>query len=115
MARKKFTLARFLLRPMAAFKRAHRIFKMIELKPVVNIEDTSGDKVEPGGFVVYNSVAFPAETWALIKPSLLKVDYKYTNNEKLWFIPEDQKLYTTTFTADQMTALHVAKRFERAA
>lgn len=114
MARKKFTLSRFLLRPLAAFRRAHRIFKAIELHPVVHVTETGSDKVGPDGWVIYNSVAFPASTWALIKPSVIAVDYKYVGGERLFFIKQDQSIYTTGVTKDDMTAMRVAQRFENA-
>ena len=114
MARKKFTLSRFLLRPFEAFKRAHRIFKSIELHPIVHVTETGSDKVAPDGWIIYNSVAMPATTWALIKPSLVKVDYKYVGGERLFYIHQDQSIYTTGITKDDMTAMRVAQRFENA-
>jgi hypothetical protein len=112
---KKLTLARFLLRPIDTFKHTYKIFKTIELNATVHVKD--GQKEEdlpPGGYVVYSSLAFPVETWRLIKPSLIKVDYSYTTGGKMWEIKDDPHVHTNVLTKDEMTALHVAKRFKDA-
>lgn len=115
MAKRKFTLARLLLRPVEAFKRAHKIFKSVELVPMVPVTDTlKPDDTKDGDYIVMGSVAFPAETYKLIKPSLMKVDYQFNNSKKCYYIPDDQKIYTNVLTADEVTAMRVARRFEEA-
>lgn len=110
---KKLTLARFLLRPVDTFKRAYKIFNSIELKAQVFVKDglKVGDLPAEGGYVVYSSLAFPVETWRLIAPSLIKVDWSYANGGKQFTINDDQSIQTQVLTKDQMTAMHVAKRF----
>jgi hypothetical protein len=112
---KKLTLARLLLRPIDTFKHAYKIFKSIEIEAKVYVKDGQKEAdLPPDGYVVYSSLAFPVETWRLIKPSLIKVDYNYTNNGKVWEIKDDMSVHTNVLTKDQMTALHVAKRFKDA-
>lgn len=114
MAR-RFTLARFLLRPIDSFKRAYKIFNNVDIVVGVKIEDTTKvEHTKPGDYVVYNNLAFPAETWRLIQPSLIKVDYNYSNGDRLWKFHKDKQIYTYVLTKDEVTAMHVAKRFEEA-
>lgn len=109
---KKLTLARLLLRPVDTFKRAYKIFNSIDIKAEVFVKDgTKEEDLEPGGYVVHGGLAFPVETWRLIKPSLIKVDYNFTNNGKVWEIKSEQNIHVNVLTKDEMTALHVAKRF----
>lgn len=112
---KKLTLARFLLRPIESFERTYKIFNSIDIKAEVFVKDGNKEEdLEPGGYVVYSGIAFPVETWRLIKPSLIKVDYNFTNNGKVWEIKSEQNIHVNVLTKDEMTALHVAKRFKDA-
>lgn len=112
---KRLTLAGFLLRPFQTFKHARKIFKSVELVPMVRVSDTTPEaEAKVGDFIVYQNLAFPAETWKLIKPSLLKVDYTYHSGDKVWSFHRDQKIYTGVLTKDAITAMRVAKRFEEA-
>ncbi len=112
---KKLTLARFLLRPVESFKRARKIFESVDLEPMVRVADKLKiEDLNQGDYVVMGSVAFPAETWKLIRPSLMKVDYQFNNSQKCFFFPNEQGIYTSVITKDEMTAMHVAKRFKDA-
>ena len=112
---KKLTLARFLLRPVESFKRARKIFETVDLVPLVRVADSLKiEDLKQGDYVVVGSVAFPAETWKLIRPSLMKVDYQFHNSTKCYHITDDQKIYTSVLTKDEMTAMHVARRFKEA-
>lgn len=112
---KKLTLARFLLRPVESFRRARKIFESVELVPMVRVSDTHKEsEAGVGDFIVYQNLAFPAETWKLIKPSIMKVDYNYHAGSKVWCLHRDQKVYTSVLTKDEVTAMYVAKRFEDA-
>ena len=113
---KKLTLARLLLRPVDTFKRAYKIFNSIEIKTQVFVKDglKVGDLPADGGYVVYNSLAFPVDTWRLIAPSLIKVDWSYANGGRMFAINDDSSIHTHVLTKDQMTAMHVAKRFKDA-
>jgi hypothetical protein len=112
---RKLTLARFVLKPIDTFKKAYKIFNSIDVVPVVRVADKLNAKdTEDGDYVVVGGVAFPAETWKLISPSLMKVDYQYNNGSKCYYFPENQGIYTSVLTKDEITAMHVAKRFQDA-
>jgi hypothetical protein len=115
MAR-KFTLASLLLRPIRAYREAYKIFKNVELRPVVSVQahviETNATNED---YFLVNGVAFPAETWKLIRPSLVKVDSKYMGLGKAQYnIADEQRITVSVITKDEMTALRVAKRFEEA-
>lgn len=115
MANKRFTLLHFLMRPLETFKRARRIFNSIEIETRVLVKDGLKEEDLPDdGFVVYSSIAIPVTTWRLIRPSLTKVDYQFVTGGKVWELKDDQNIHTNVLTKDDMTAMHVAKRFKDA-
>lgn len=115
MAKRKWTVLGLISRPLKAYREACKILKSIDLVPVVTIEPRRGSEVKQDGFIMLGSIALPADVWKRIQPCLIKLDYKYVDSKKQYFIPKDQSVYTEEITKDEMTALYVARRFEDAA
>jgi hypothetical protein len=109
----KLSLARLMRQPVATLKKMYQICKHVEFVPAVVIKDHSGP-APADGFVVIAGMAIPATTWALIKDTITRVDYNYRSGQRFYYIKEDQDVSTTILTADEMTAMLVAKRFEDA-
>lgn len=108
------SLFSFILRPFRTYREARKIFKSIHIEPLVGVKDKlSAADLKNGDYALLGNIAFPAETWKLIKHSLIKLDYTYQSGVgRLYKIVDDQSVSVSTITKDEMTALRVAKRFK---
>ena len=113
----KLSLARMVRQPIAVMRHTYKVFKHVELVPMVKVgEKTSADTDNAKtGFVVIGSLAIPALAWNMIKDSCVKVDSNYINGQAMWKLPKDQAIYKKHITDDEMIALRVTQRFEEAA
>lgn len=86
------------------------VLKHIEMQPRVRASDPKQDGSK---YVCIDSthITMPRETWNLIKPSVIKLNYQYKDG-RLWYIEKDQGISTSSFTEDELTALKVAYRME---
>ena len=109
---RKISLVRLLFKPVSTIRHIWEICKRVEIDFKVKIDEKKKDAPLPlDGYVTLDTyhVLLSVPAYNQLKAGLIKLDYSYINNQKVWHI-KDSEIPITSFTKDEMTALHVAKR-----